>query len=148
MQVYILQQMDIINVQIRSGSVDKEELLVLRRSIEQLSGATRFKARTWARRNYFPPVRLVHSPRKRPKTRFKKRLNAPSYHVVQVVWDTINVVLRHHGDRFITPAVVLPIVKSCLKWARERYKSTKRRQVVNIYGPDGKIFKTVEAKRK
>jgi hypothetical protein len=143
-----------IRFQIKSSTVEKEELVELRRRIEASSTIGHsFKGRTKATRVYISPSQPRSKfnrsyPKRKRKSDVPKRRPAASYiEIFQSTYDSVNVVLSSRLGQLITTAVLIPLLRQLGKWAKQRFEKTARSQVVTLFGPDGHIIRTIEFKK-
>jgi hypothetical protein len=141
--------------QIKSSTVEKAELVELRKQIEaQSTLECFFKGRTKTTRMHVANLRLKSRGRRGVKKMESamgirtKRSPAPRYmDIVQATYDNVNIFLGSGVGHIAETLLILPIAKAAIKWAKQRFKQTKRRHVVNLFGPTGRVVKTIEIKK-
>jgi hypothetical protein len=139
-----------VRLRISSATVDKEALVELRKSIEAKSDeSVSFKGRTYERRLHFPEKRRRITKNKAlvlgQQTTVRRRSPGRYTGVLAVAHDIVKVVLASEGP-IITNTAVSTVVGIIIKWAFDHKKKSKRKLVINLYGPDDKIIKTIESK--
>lgn len=140
-----------VRLTISSATIDKEALVALRKSIEaQSDESVTFKGRTFERRLHFPEKRRKVITKNKAfllgRTSALRKHHPGRYTaLLAVAHDIVKVVLAPEGA-VITNAVVGTVATMITKWALEHKKKSKRKLLINLYGPDDKIIKTINSK--